>query len=731
MHGSVYTQNTPLNPAVALLRRLLASQPAEDPADQLDGLLRAFALTEALPLFASLLDLPGAAMAPSLAAMPPERQREETLEALVALVLAMTEVEPVILLVEDLHWLDATTLTWLERLIDQAATASLLLVMTIRPNTLDIPWGSRARVVQIALGALSSQDTEHLIQLLSGDARLDPRLQQHIVAKTDGVPLFVEELTRSMLEGGESGDWRELPTTLRDSLTARLARLGTAKEVAQLASVIGRAFPLRLLAAIAAHPVDTLERELRKLVQSGLVHRRGFGVQTRYSFKHALVRDAAYDSLLRRERQQVHLRIAAAMEDGRHAGDAAQSEEIAHHYFAGEQYAKAFEGWLEAGQLAMGRSAHAEAIAHLQHGLEALNAMPATPDRDRREIGLRSLLSMSLGVIRGLSAPDVEAVHERMLILTGQLGDDVPLGIYFGLWNFYASRGRLHRARDLAQQRLALGEATGDEESRLVGLYTAAAADAFLGRLEAARDGFERLLAGYPKDGLSNPALAYDIAAVGQSLLGDTLWLMGRPEEGTRLADEAIALAHRRSPFTQSVALVDRMILATSMRDVATSRQRAQELIALSSAHSYQYWVVHWRISLALTGISPESADAEIDRALQEAASAIDLMRTAYGSNLQNSRFLGWTASACLDHGRLELARRLLDEAFEVTAGEGEQYWVSELHRLRAGLLRAEGAPAADVTAAMDAALDVARTQGAKTFEQRALDDLARWSSPN
>ena len=723
MHGSVYTQNTPLHPVVTLLRRLLASQPGATPADQLDGFVGTFALTEATPLFASLLDLPQAAQAPSLAAMPPERQREETLEALVALVLAMTEVEPVILLVEDLHWLDATTLTWLERLIDQAATAPLLLVMTIRPNTLDIPWGSRARVVQIALGALSTEDTEQLIELLSGDTKLADRVQRHIVAKTDGVPLFVEELTRSMLEGGESSDWRELPTTLRDSLTARLARLGTAKEVAQLASVIGRAFSLRLLAAVAAHPVDTLERELRKLVQSGLVHRRGFGAQTRYSFKHALIRDAAYDSLLRRERQQIHLRIAAAMEDGRHAGDAAQSEEIAHHYFAGEQYAKAFEGWLEAGQLAMGHSAHAEAIAHLQHGLEALNAMPATPDRDRREIGLRSLLSMSLGMIRGLSAPEVEAVHERMLTLTGQLGDDVPLGIYFGLWNFYASRGKLQKARELAQQRLALGEAAGDDESRLVGLYTLAAADAFLGRLTEARDGFERLLAGYPKEGLANPALAYDIGAVGLSLLGDTLWLLGRADEATRMADEAIAQARRCSPFTLSVALVDRMILATSMGDAATSRQRAQELIALSSEHSYQYWVVHWRISLALTGISDASTDTEIDRALQEAASAIELMRTAYGSNLQNSRFLGWTASACLDHGRLELARRLLDEAIEVTAGDGERYWVSELHRLRARLLRAEGAPADQVAQALDAAVEVARIQGAKTFEQRALDD--------
>ena len=336
MHGSVYTQNTPLHPVVTLLRRLLASQPGETIADQLDALLRTFALSEALPLFASLLDLPDAA-SPSLSAMPPERQREETLEALVALVLAMTEVEPVILLVEDLHWLDATTLTWLERLIDQAATAPLLLVMTIRPNT------STSRGVAgpgRADRARRAQQPGHRAADPAAVRRhqLAARVQQHIVAKTDGVPLFVEELTRSMLEGGESSDWRELPTTLRDSLTARLC-LGTAKEIAQLASVIGRAFSLKLLAAIAAHPVDTLERELRKLVQSGLVHRRGFGAQTRYSFKHALVRDAAYDSLLRRERQQIHLRIAAAMEDGRHAGDAPPTRSR-HHYFAGEKYAR-------------------------------------------------------------------------------------------------------------------------------------------------------------------------------------------------------------------------------------------------------------------------------------------------------------------------------------------------------------------------------------------------------
>jgi hypothetical protein len=327
-------------------------------------------------------------------------------------------------------------------------------------------------------------------------------------------------------------------------------------------------------------------------------------------------------------------------------------------------------------------------------------------------------------VIRGLSAPEVEAVHERMLTLTGQLGDDVPLGIYFGLWNFYASRGKLPRARELAHQRLAFAEATDDADSRFVALYTASAADLFLGHLTPARDGFERLLAAYPKDGLANPALAYDIGVLSQSLLADTLWLLGHVDEATRVADETIAAARRFSPFTQSVALVNRMVLATSMGDVATSRQRAQELIALSSEHGYQYWVVFWRISLALTGIAPASADAEIERALKEAAASIALMRTAYGSNLQCTRYLGWTVAACLDHGRLDMARGLLDEAVALTA-DGERYWEAELHRLQARLLAAEGAPGDQVAAELDRALAIARSQGAKTFEARAEADAA------
>ena len=658
--------------------------------------------------------------------MPPERQREETLDALVALLLEMAAREPVVLLVEDLHWLDATTLAWLDRLIDQAQAAPLFLVMTLRPNTLDVPWAARAQVTQITLGALTTDDTERLIRFLAGDHALGPQVQQHIVSKTDGVPLFVEELTRSVLESGTSGDWHELPTTLRDSLTTRLGRLGTAKEVAQLASVIGRGFTMPLLAAVASHPPDQLDRELRQLVQSGLVHRRGFGAQARYAFKHALVRDAAYDSLLRRERQQIHLRIADALEEQKRAGsDEVLGEVIAHHYMAGEQYGRAFDCWLGAGQLAMARSAHAEAIGHLQKALEALEAQPASADRDRREIGVRSALAMSLGIVRGLSSPAVEATQERLLALVGQVGD-VPHEIYFGLWNFLASRGKLQQARELSLQRLDYGRSHGDLDARLLGTYTLAASDLFLGRYPEARDGFDQLLDIYPAEGLGTAAIAYDIGAVAQSLLGDVLWVLGSPGAGMRASEAAIERGRRCSPFTTSVALVDRMALAVSMGDIEVGKARADQLIALSTEHGYQYWTVFWTLGLALVGLSSSPSEAQVDALIEEAAMSVTVMRTAYGSNLQCSRYLAWVIEACLAHGRTARARALHAEAVQLTGDHGERYWEAELRRLDALVRHAEGADASDVEQILHEAIAIARDQGAIAFELRAAMALGR-----
>jgi class 3 adenylate cyclase/tetratricopeptide (TPR) repeat protein/predicted Ser/Thr protein kinase len=721
VQGVAYTQNTPLHAVVTLLKQMLESERGDTPLSQLQSLLDRFSLGEAAPLFASLLDL-SAADRPPVPPMPPERQREQTLEALVALLLEMSERETVVLVVEDLHWLDATSLAWLERLIGQTATAPMLLVMTIRLNTVDMPWGSHARVTQLTLGALSGAETEKLIQLVSGTKALPTHLRQQIASQTDGVPLFVEEMTRSVLDWGDSSGGHVLPTTLRDSLTARLDRLGSAKDVAQLAAVIGRVFTWRLLAAIAHQSEDVLQRELRSLVQSGLVHQRGFGAQTRYTFKHALIRDAAYDSLLRRERQQMHLRIATAMDEARQAGtDKVQSEEIAHHYMTGEQFDRAFACYFEAGQAAIGRSAHHEAIGHLRQALAALQRLPASPERDQRELGVQSALAVSLGVTQGQSAHDVEACWNRVLELAETIG--APGEIYFGLWNFYASRAQLAKARALGQERLDFGTANNDIPSLFLGLYTTAASDMFIGNVRAARAGFEKLLSMYPRDMPANNANSYDMGIVTQSLLGDILWQMGLVDTGLRMMDDATERGQQFSPFTHSICLVDRISVSSSMKDHETTLAVGRELTELSAKHYFHYWTINCAVALAIAGLNQASSADEIDQGLKTAADAVNV-NIQTGAQLQSTRYLAWVTTACLRYGRAVMARKLLDEAKRI--GGEETYWESDLRRLDALTQQAEGASLDQVERTLREAMAMASRQGALTFELWAALDLGR-----
>ncbi len=381
--ASPYTQSTPLQPIVGLLRQALLSREGASPLDQLESFLQDFALADAVPLFARLLDLSSDEHRPA-PRLSPQRQREKTLEALAALVVEMAERQPLVLLIEDLHWLDPTTLGWLDHLIEQAPAAPLFLLLTLRLHTLEALWGPRAHLTQITLSPLDDMEAERLIQRVEGEQSLPAAVRRQIIARTDGVPLFLEELTKAVLESHESGARQELPATLRDSLAARLDRLGTAKEVAQVASVIGRVFSFELLAAVCSSTEEELQRELRRLVQAELVYRKRIGGQTRYLFKHALVQDAAYESLLKRERQQIHRQIAETLE-ARFPETAETTPEIlAHHYTEAGVIEPAVGFWVRAGGLASRRSAGAEALGHFERALRLLESLPESPERDRR-----------------------------------------------------------------------------------------------------------------------------------------------------------------------------------------------------------------------------------------------------------------------------------------------------------------------------------------------------------
>jgi TOMM system kinase/cyclase fusion protein len=718
LQGSPYTQNTPLHPVMNLLQRTLAQGPGGSTLDQLDTFLRTLSLGEALPLFASLLDLPLSHRSP--VSMPPERQREETLDALVALLLEMSAHEPVILLVEDLHWLDATTLAWLDRLIDQTATASLLLVMTIRLNTVDMPWGSHARVTQITLGPLTSEETARLILLVSGDQPLQSHVQQHILGKTDGVPLFVEELTRSVLEAGDSVEWRELPTTLRDSLTTRLARLGTAKEVAQLASVIGRSFSLKLLTAVTSSDADTLERDLRRLVQSGLAHRRGFGAQTRYSFKHALVRDAAYDSLLKRERQQLHFRVAEALEADQ-AVEPAQSEILAYHFSEGGRPDKAAAYWLEAARQALGRSAHQEALHHVRAGLAAVAHVPAGPGRDERELQLQTTLAPAVIATQGFSSPEVERAYLRGLELCGQ--QEGRFELLYALFSFYAVQAKPDRALPLGDQMLQLAESRHSSVYRVQSRYGLGAMSFLLGDFKASR---RHLAAALEQDDsdlgrLLPLSFGTDDRKTCRVYDALDLWLLGHPDQALERCEAALAWTRETpQPFTLTTVLLLSGFLHRFRRDGAAVRRHAEEMIALSEQHG----LFQVRDANVLLGIALIAGGEDPDAGIEHLKRSLDAYR-ATGFRVFLSFYLAELAEACLRRDRLEECEAALQEAFDALHSGSERFWEPELHRLRGELLARTG-NVGDAEHAFRKALEVAAARSAASLELRAATSLAR-----
>jgi class 3 adenylate cyclase/predicted ATPase len=735
-------QHTALYPLTELLaRRLLHLEPEVTAAQQVQH-LEAFlaqhglSLAETVPLLAPLLSLPlPATYAPVQVA--PEQQRRQTLHALLELLLRLAAAQPLLLVMEDLHWVDPSTLEWLSLLVDQGPTARILTLCTCRPDFTP-PWTGRSHLTQVTLARLPQRQATALTHQVAHGKALPAEVVAQIVAKTDGVPLFVEEVTKAVLESGLLQERAEgyalteplpplaIPATLHDALLARLDRLGAAKGLAQLGATLGREFAYVLLQAVALWDEETVQRELQQLVETELLYQRGLPPQATYVFKHALIQDAAYQSLLKRTRQQCHQHIAQVLMAQFPNIIETQPELLAHHYTEADLGTQAIPYWQCAGQQAIERAGYVEAVSLLSKGLALVEALPDTPARAQQELELQMTLGPAMMAIKGTANPEVEQTYARARVLCQQVGDTPQLfQTLWGLCRFYRGQGALLTARELGEQLERLAERVADPRQRLEAHDALGTTLFYLGAYAAARTHVELGMA-LTDPTTQRPQALRQGEASGLRCLGvaaQVLWCLGYPEQAVQRSQEALALAQELAhPYSLAAAQHWATSLHYRRREALAVQVQAEALLTLATAQQFPVWVGHGTCWHGWV------------RAMQgEEAVGLAHIRQGMAAVLATGQALFWPLHLVLlaetaGHvGQVEDALPLLAEARTMLEANGQGDMLAEVYRLQGTLLlRQSVSDAAQAEACFQQALAIARRQQAKSWELRAATSLAR-----
>jgi predicted ATPase len=660
------------------------------------------------------------------------------MDALVAWLVEVAERQPVLTVWEDLHWADPSSLELLGLVIDQTPTTPMLSVLTYRPD-FQPPWPMRSHMTPLTLNRLERPQVEAMIGELAHGKALPAEVVRHIVVKTDGVPLFVEELTKTILESGlvrADGDRYTLtgslaemavPATLQDSLMARLDRLPTVREVAQLGAVLGREFAYEMLRALARMEDTALQRGLTQLVGAELLYQRGRPPRAKYVFKHALIQDAAYGSLLRSTRQTVHQQIAELLEARFPETVATEPELVARHYTEAGCHEPAVRYWWEAGRRASERSASVEAVSHLTRGLEVLAKCPDTPERARQELELHLALGGPLTTTRGYASPELAESTIRARELVDRVGStDQRFDVFYRQWAHALVGSENRRARVLAEEFLRDAEGEGDPALVLTGHRILGVTLLILGEPADARRHLERTRALYDPE--RHRALAFRFAqdpeSASHAFASLALWLLGAPEQAARATEAALAKARAVAHAnTLAYALLFGGLTLDGFRgDPDGIEAHAGALTALAEEQGAALWLAYAALFEALIRI--RRGDRE--DGLARFARGLDDLR-ATGSGLFRPLLLAWLAEAHLRHGQSEEGLRVIDEALALARATGELFWEAEMHRLKGELLLAgEGSPGVEAEACLRHALGIARRQHARALELRAAMSLGR-----
>jgi predicted ATPase len=716
---------------------------AQAKLDKLDALLaQSSTFRQDAAFLAEMLSVPNDGRYPTLQLVP-QQQRQKTLEALAAQLVALSQSKPVLMIFEDAHWIDPTSLEVLGRTVDQIRTLKVLLVVTFRPE-FEPPWIGQPHVAALTVSRLGHQEIAVMIDGVTGNKLLPASIRQDIVERTDGIPLFVEEMTKSVLEAESVGDAQRtvaavpspamtVPASLHASLMARLDRLGQAKRVTQVGSAIGREFSHVILSSVVDMPEAELLSALNTLVATGLLLRHGVPPRARYLFKHALVQDAAYGTLLREPRRALHARIGEAFETEFADIAESQPELLARHYTEAGLIEKAAGLWGKAGQRSLGRSALVEATEQLTRTLTLISTLPSTPALRHEEIRLQVAIITPLLHSKGYASPEAKAAAERARLLIeraetlGEAPDD-PLLLFSVLYNFWAVNFVAFNGdalRELAMQFLALAE---DQRATLpltIGHRMIGAALHFTGDFARARMHYDKAIALYGSAGRSSLTVRFgtDTGIVVLSNRSNDLWPLGYPDAA--LADTEQALRDARE-IGEAADLIYALTFASLIHIVcgryATAVAEAQELVTLADEKGASFWkpfgMLNHGCALAVTG--------KASSAIQFITSGLAANRST-GSTCLMPLHLSFLSRAYAEHEQYRTAQRCIDEAMTTIEASKERWCEAEVHRIAGEIaLMSSRADVATAQSHFERALTIARAQAAKSWELRTAMSIAR-----
>jgi len=737
---SPYHLNSALYPFIEQFEYLAGFARDDAPNDRLDKMEAALLgddaqKTVAAPLTAAVLSLP-IDRYPSLN-LSPQKQKEKTLEALAGQVKARARQGPLLMLFEDVHWVDPTSQELLDVLVPALQELPVLLVTTHRPEH-SPPWAGQRGVTILTLNRLGRFHVAQLVDKVTEGRSLPPEVLAEILSHTDGVPLFVEELTKSVLESGllrQAGDQYTLqaplgalaiPTSLRDSLAARLDRLAPVKEIAQIGACIGREFSYELLARISPLSGEDLEAGLERLAEAGLVTRRGSPPTASYTFKHALMQDAAYDSLLKSRRNHLHGLLAHVLKTEFADRVSHEPEWLAHHYTQAGDLAAAIPLWRKAGELAIARVALLEAVAHFQKGLGLIEQLPLSAERDRLELTIREQLNAAWAGLRGWAAAEIHANTVKILRLAESQGNtqSLLLGLWW-IWTNTITQGRIEESRPWAERLLVETRESGDADVRVFGHATAAITHFLLGQLVDANEQADLGLALYDPQGADRwiQLTGHDLRTFIEVYACQWTWMLGYPDRAIRMADQS--KAHAQSvghAFNLAWALTFGAYTFAYRREPARLLERLSDVDRLAREQGLAFI---YQVSAPLAQGLAQVQNGRPHDAIPLLRAGLESWKRV-GGHVRTPYLKSALAQALALQGDMDAALNLIDECLDQVERPAwqERVWLAEILRLKGWMLMRQGRNE-EAEALLLAAVACARRQQARSWELRSAVTLA------